>query len=171
MKKSQLILAIMLLFTITLSAQEKWITKPLDGRLSVKFPSEPQKVTINGIDTFTLKEKDSVIYSAGAMDMYVIAKLDSAALVPLKDDPKFAEELVAGIASQRPNYKFEAIKIGKWNSFTTYNVSGVENTNKYIVYIQMIFVGSKLYTLVCRVPTKITNPKRELFLSSQSLTK
>jgi hypothetical protein len=171
MKKSQFVLAVMLSFSVAASAQQKWITKPLDGRLSVKFPSEPEKVTRNGVEVFTSKEKDSVVYSAGAMDMNVVAKMDSAALASVKDDPTFAEQLVSGIASQRPNYKFEAIKIGKWNTFTTYNVSGVENTNKYTVYLQMIFIGSKLYTLICRVPTELTSKKNELFFNSATLSK
>ena len=161
----------MLLFSIAATAQEKWITKPLDGKLSVKFPSEPQKVTKNGIDTFTAKEKDSVMFSASAIDMNVVAKMDSAALAPLKDNQLFAEQLVAGMAAQKPNYKFGAVKIGKWNTFTTYNVSGVENTNKNTAYIQMIFIGSKLYTFACRVPVDLVTKKKELFLNSATLTK
>jgi hypothetical protein len=171
MKKSQLVLAVMLLFSIAASAQEKWITKPLDGRLSVKFPSEPEKVTKNGVDTFTAKEKDSVMFSAGAIDMNVVANMDSAALVPLKDNQMFADQLMAGMASQKPNYKFGTVKIGKWNTFTTYNVSGVDTTTKNVLSIQMIFIGSKLYALTCRVPADLTTKKNELFFNSVTLIK
>lgn len=170
MKKIHLLLAFML-FSIAVSAQENWITKQLDGKLSVKFPSEPQKMTKNGADSFVAKEKDSVIYSAGSIDMYTVAKMDSAALAPLKDNPMFAEKLIAGVASQKSTYKFGEVKLGKWNGLTTYNVVGTENANKNTLHIQMIFVGSKLYTLTCRVPAEVTTKSNELFFNSAAISK
>ena len=161
----------MLLFSITATAQEKWITKQIDGKLSVSFPSEPKKETKNGIDTYVVKEKDSVAYSVGTMDLKLVLKLDSAALAPLKDDPRFAKQLMEGMASTKLNYKFGEVTIGKWNTLTTYNVSAVDDTAKNVLSIQMIFLGSRLYVLTCRVPAALTTKKNELFFNSLTLIK
>ena len=171
MKKSQLVFAILFMFSIKATAQEKWVSKKLDEKLSVRFPSEPEKITKNGNESFITKEKDSVTYGAGLIDMNVIAKMDSATLAPMKENPIFAEKLVAGIALQKPNYKFGAVKIGSWNSLTTYNVSGFEETTKNTIYLQIIFIESKLYTLACRIPANLTTKKKELFFNSATLLK
>lgn len=171
MKKLQLLFVVLLMFAITANAQQKWITKKIDEKLSVNFPSEPEKVTKNGNDSFIIKEKDSVTYAAGMIDMYTVAKMDSATLAPLKENPMFAEKLVAGIASQKPTYKFGKVKIGSWNGLTTYDITGFEETTKNTIYLQIIFIGSRLYTLACRIPADLSTKKKELFFNSATLVK
>ncbi|RZM25379.1 MAG: hypothetical protein EOO88_19530 [Pedobacter sp.] len=171
MKKTSLILALALILSVAAKAQNNWAVKQLDNRLSVKFPSEPQKVIKNGNDSYMVKEKDSVVYSAGAIDLKLVAGLDSVALAPLKDKQQFADQVVLGIASQKPTYTFGDVTVGKWNNYTTYNATGVENTTKNKLFIEMIIIGSKMYSLSCRVPANLNTKNNELFLSSPALLK
>lgn len=171
MKKIHTLLLLVLLFSVTAYAQTGWITKPLDNKASVKFPSEPQKATRNGIDTYTFKAKDSVTYTAALIDYKIVANLDSAALAPMKDSQQFADQMKMGMASKRSNYTFGEVTIGEWKGNTTYNLSATENTRKDTLLMRMILIGSKMYALSCLVPAG-TDPKNgEAFLGSVELLK
>ena len=165
----------LLLFVLTLSAaanaQTAWVTKNLDEKISVKFPAEPLKETRNGIDVYTLRQADSVAYSANMIDYNVVVHLDSAALAPMKDDQRFADQMGKGIASKKTNYTFGEVTIGKWKTYTTYTLNGVENTTKSTLYLQMILIGSKMYSLSCRVPVNVDTKTKDVFLGSAELLK
>ncbi|RYF25430.1 MAG: hypothetical protein EOO42_03795, partial [Flavobacteriales bacterium] len=169
MKKHIFLLLVALCTTMASYAQSGWVTTKVDERISVKFPEEPTKSNKKGSETFIVKAKDSVQYSATIIDFTVIANLDSVALAPMKDMPQFADQLVAGIASQKPNYEFGEVKIGKWKGHTSYTFSGVDKTNKAQTSIEMILIGNKMYTLTCKVPDQLVTKNKELFLSSVTL--
>jgi hypothetical protein len=171
MKKAYYLLLFVLLLSATANAQTTWITKNLDERLSVKFPAEPQKTIRNGIDVYTLRQADSTAYSASVIDYKVVVHLDSAALAPVKDNQQFADQMKKGLASVKPNYTFGDITIGNWKTYTTYSLSGSENTTKGTLFIQMILIGSKMYSLSCRVPVNLVTKNKEEFLSSAELLK
>ncbi|RWY50010.1 hypothetical protein [Mucilaginibacter gilvus] len=141
----------------------RWVTKNLDAKFSIKFPSEPEKSIRKGIEVYTLRAKDSVSYSAITIDFKLVANVDSADLAPMKDQQEFADQLGADLASAKKNYTFGSVTIGKWKTYTTYNMSGTENTNKNMLLIHMILVGSKLYSLSCRVPANMVTKASEGF--------
>ena len=66
---------------------------------------------------------------------------------------------------------FGPITIGKWKTYTMYNVSATENSNKYTLTAQLIFIGSKVYSFSCRVPVGMTTPNKEMFLGSVEVLK
>lgn len=172
MKKSYYLLLLMLtMLSAAAKSQTNWVTKELDGKLLVKFPAEPQKGIKNGLDTYVYKGKDSVTYSTSVMDLKVIANFDSAALAPIKDTQKFADQIRMGIVSQRANYTFEDIAIGNWKTYTTYSVSGFENSNKNKVSLQMILIGSKMYAFSYLVPFGQVTKDNEIFFGSTELLK
>jgi hypothetical protein len=95
-----LLLVATLAATKPTSAQTSWLTKKIDDRLSVKFPGEPQKTTKNGVDSYIFKGSDSISYSSAFIDFKVVAYADSAALAPIKDTQRFADQLKAGSRSK-----------------------------------------------------------------------
>jgi len=171
MKKTYYLLLFVLMMSASAKAQTGWITQNLDEKLSVKFPAQPQKTTKNGFDFYTVREPDSMAYSVAVLDYKVVLHLDSAALAPMKDNQQFADQLRAGIASKKTNYTFGDITIGKWNTYATYSMSASENINKNTLLIQMILIGSKMYSLSCRIPANMTTKKNEVFFGSVGILK
>jgi hypothetical protein len=170
MKKTYYLL-LFVLMSASVKAQTGWITQNLDEKLSIKFPAQPQKTTKNGFVIYTLREPDSMAYSVAMLDYKVVLHLDSAALAPMKDNQQFANQLRAGIASKKTNYTFGDITIGKWNTYATYSMSASENINKDTLLIQMILIGSKMYSLACRIPANMTTKNNEVFFGSFGILK
>ena len=171
MKKISFLLLFVLLQSAVTFAQSAWVTQKIDEKLSVKFPETPSKVIKKGSESYVNKGKDSVQYSAIVLDYKVLANLDSATLASMKDTQQFADQIRGGMVTQKPNYTFEVAKIGKWNTFTNYSFSGIDNTNKSRLSIQMILIGSKMYVLSCLVPDKLITKNDERFLSSAELSR
>jgi hypothetical protein len=170
MKKTYYLL-LFVLMSASAKAQTGWITQNLDEKLSMKFPAQPQKTTKNGVDIYTVREPDSMAYSATIIDYKVVLHLDSAALAPMKGNQQFANQLRAGIASKKTNYTFGDITIGKWNTYATYSMSASENINKDTLLIQMILIGSKMYSLACRIPANMATKNNEVFFGSFGILK
>jgi hypothetical protein len=171
MKKTYYLLLFVLLLSAAAKAQTNWVTNNLDDKMSVKFPVVPKKTTTNGIDVYTVRMNDSLAYSATMIDYNVLVHLDSAAIAPVKDKQQFADQLRMGMASKKTNYTFGAITIGKWNTYTAYNMSAIENTSKNTLWVQAILIGSKMYTLSCRVPANMVTKNNEVFFASPQLLK
>lgn len=171
MKKTYYLLLVMLTLSAAAKAQTDWITKNVDEKLSVKFPAEPQTVTRNGIASYLAKGNDSVKYSTTVLDYKVIAHLDSAALASVKDKQQFADGLRAGIASKKTNYTFGVATVGKWKTYTTYSMSASDNTTKGTLFMYMILIGSKMYTLSCLVPANLATKNNQIFFDSAEVLK
>jgi hypothetical protein len=166
MKKTYYLLLFVLLASFTVNAQTGWVTKNIDDKLSIKFPVEPKKATKNGFDSYVAKGNDSVAYSSTVLDLKVVANLDSATLAPVKDSQEFADQMKMGMVSTKTNYTIGDITIGKWKNYTTYSVSGTENATKSTLYIRMILIGSKMYTLSCMLPANLSTKNNETFFGS-----
>jgi len=166
MKKACYLLLFVLLLSAAAKAQTNWVTKNLDEKMSVKFPAEPQKTTTNGVAVYTVKGNDSVGYSAAVIDYNIVAHLDSTTLAPMKDSQEFADQIGMGMASKRPNYTFGGVTIGKWKTYTAYSISATENTNKSTLSVQMILIGSKIYSFSCLVPANLVTKNNEVFFGS-----
>ena len=171
MKKSSYVLLFMMLLVVGTKAQTTWIAKNLDEKISVKFPAEPEKLAKNNAITYMLKTKDSVKYAAVMVNLKISANLDSATLAQLKDNQQFADQMVQGIASQKPNYTFEEVKIGNWKNYTSYDFSGLENKTKGILIVKMILIGSKMYSFSYLVPANLQSKNKEMFFGSIDLVK
>jgi len=171
MKKYYYLLLFALMISATAQAQADWITKKLDGKILVKFPTQPEKVVVRGIDTYTSKGKDSIVYTLGVADLKALAQLDSAMLDTLKDNPQFAQGIKIGMAQNKTNYTFGDISVSKWNTYACYTLSAIENTNKTRMQAKIILIGSKIYTLTCQVPGKLVTTKNEVFLNSAELVR
>ncbi|RZK52233.1 MAG: hypothetical protein EOO87_15700 [Pedobacter sp.] len=170
MKKILLLLSLLSCIVFA-HAQSAWVTKKLDDKIAVKFPEEPTKTVKNTSESYIVKGKDSIQYSATVLDYKALANLDSTMLAPIKDTQQFADQMMAGMASQKPNYTFGDAKIGKWKNYTTYTFSGVDNTSKKKLSVQMILIGSKMYALTCLVPDKLVTKNDGLFINSAELLK
>ncbi|MBB2148577.1 hypothetical protein [Pedobacter gandavensis] len=174
MKKTSFFLLLvltMLVGTAQIYAQASWVTKKIDNRLSVKFPGEPQKTIRNGVDSYIFKGNDSISYSSTLIDYKVLAHLDSATLAPIKDSQGFVDRMKEGIVAQKANYTFGDIIIGTWKNYTTYNITGADNTNKKKLLIHMILIGSKMYMLSYLVPDGLVTKNNEMFFGSAELSK
>jgi len=171
MKVNYYLILLLITLSSAVKAQNSWTEKKLDDKISVKFPKEPEKLVKNGTESYILKEPDSVAYSAVAIDLNVLAHLDSATLSQMKDNQEFADQFMKGVASQKPNYTFGDVTIGQWKTFTTYNVSGVDNKTKSTLFVQMIIIGSKIYTLSCRIPANMAPNKKEAYFNNVALLK
>ncbi len=171
MKKQHFLLLLIAFVYVNANAQTSWVTKKLSTNLSVKFPSEPQLSTKNGLESYTVKEKDSTAFSASSIDLEQTARLDSAALASMKDNQGFADNLAKSMAAQKKSYTFGNVTIGKWKTYTSYTMSGIDSTTKSTLFVQMIFIGSKMYVLSCRIPDQLASKNKELFFSSVELIK
>ncbi len=169
MKKSALLFLFVAFFTTITQAQISWITKQLDKNISVKFPGTPKETTKNNVETYLYKDNDSTTYIVGILDYKIIANLDSASLEPIKDQQQFADGIRQGMVSQKTNYTFGDITIGKWETYTTYSISGFENTQKKKISMRMILIGSKMYSLSCVVPAGLPDKNKDTFLNSAAL--
>ncbi|WP_316831977.1 hypothetical protein [Pedobacter aquatilis] len=169
MKKRYFLLLSLLTLSIPALAQENWVRTKIDEKVSVAFPSEPQKTSKNGNDIFIDREADSILYSAVMMDLKPLAGLDSAKLATIKDTQGFADQFMKGVASQKTNYEFGKTTIAKWKGFTSYETSAVDKNGKGTLYTYLIIIGSKVYTLTCRVPDKLSTKNKERFISSLML--
>jgi hypothetical protein len=171
MKKTYYLILFVLMLSATANAQTNWITKNIDEKLSIKFPAEPETVTRNGTNSYLVKGKDSIAYATTLVDFKVKTNLDSTALAPIKDKQEFADRMMAGMASKKTNYTFGAVTIGKWKTYTTYSIAGTENANKSTLWLKMILIGSKMYTLSCRVPANTVTKNNEVFFDSVEILK
>ena len=165
-------LTLLLLFAVTIkaNAQTKWQTTVLDSGVFVKFPSAPEKTTRLGSPTSVYKRTDSVIFTAAVIDFKISANIDSARLAAIKDKQTFADQVKMGIAAHYINYKFGDIAVGKWKTYTMYQLAGEKNNGSNLL-LKMFFTGSKMYTLSCLVPDKLNTVDRDIFLNSLEIIK
>ncbi len=160
-------LVIATLFTITIvHAQVGWVNHKADNRISVKFPNEPKEVVAG---TYAAHDKDSVAYVFTMVDFVVVANIDSVALAPMKDTPDFAAELKKGINASLPNVALEDFKIGKWKGFSSYSTTGVNSVQKTKMYMFMVLIGNKMYSLSAVVPDNVSTRGRDDFFASLAL--
>lgn len=160
-----------MVLSVSANAQTQWNDTKLGDKISVKFPSTPGTKTANGSMNFVAKTKDSVTFTGFVLDYQIIARLDSTALAAVKDTQAFADQLRAGILAQRKDYTLGNIEVGKWQTYTAYQILGKKNNNNSKLYLKMIIIGSKMYGLSCLVPEQLATKDNEVFLNSLELTK
>lgn len=152
--------------TITF-AQTAWVNHKADNRISVKFPNEPKEVIAG---TFASHDKDSVAYVFTVVDFVAVAGIDSTALAPMQDSPEFASQLKTGLSSSLPGVALDDFKVGKWKGHSSYTSSGVNSKDKSKMYMFMVLIGNKLYSLSAVIPDGKPVTGRDEFFASLSLT-
>lgn len=148
-------------------AQDGWVSHKADNRISVKFPNEPKEVIAG---TFATHDKDSVGYALTVIDFVTAAGIDSVTLAPMKDTPEFAAQLKQGIGSSLPGVVLDDFTIGKWKGFSSYSTAGVNSSQKTKMYMFMVLIGNKLYSLSTVAPAGKSTKGRDNFFSSLTLT-
>jgi hypothetical protein len=161
--KKLLTLVIAALFTITLAhAQAGWVDHKADNRISIKFPVEPKELTPG---SFMVKDNDGIVYVFTVVDFVKVAGIDSVALAPMKDTPKFASQLKTGMKGSLPDVELADFTIGKWKGFTSYTSSGKDSKKlKYDMF--MFIIGNKLYSLSTVAHEETGTKGRDDFYSS-----
>jgi len=148
-------------------AQTAWITHKADNRISVKFPGEPKEVIAG---TFAMRDKDSVAYVFTVVDFVAVAGIDSTALAPMQDSPEFASQLKTGITSSLPGVAIDDFKVGKWKGHSSYTTSGVNTKDKSKMYMFMVLIGNKLYSLSAVIPEGKAITSRDEYFASLTLS-
>lgn len=162
-------LVILTFVCVTISfAQTAWVTHKADDRISVKFPGEPKEVIAG---TFAMRDKDSVAYVFTVVDFVAVAGIDSTALAPMQDSPEFASQLKTGISSSLPNVTLDDFKVGKWKGHSSYTTSGVNSKDKSKMYMLMVLIGNKLYSLSAVIPEGKAMAGRDEYFGSLTLSK
>lgn len=147
-------------------AQNNWVKLNLDEKVYVNLPAMPEKKVGNGSISYTLKTKDSIVLSVAILDYKIIANLDSTRLATIKDNPDFANQLKQGLITQRPSYTFGNMMIGKWKTFSKFDINGVRKRDQGKLKMEMILIGSKLYGLSYILPDKFVSNIGDLFINS-----
>ncbi len=168
-KKSSALLLLIVFNSIMVRAQTNWIKQQLDNRVAVKFPVAPKMITQGGNIVYKGTDKDSVIYSASTIDFDVVAHLDSAKLAPMKDTQQFADGLKTGMSSSAKAYEFGDVIMGKWNGYSSYNITGKNVAKHTKIFVLIILVGSKGYYLSSLVPDGLSPKCKDDYFSMVEL--
>ncbi len=155
---------------VSVKAQTNWVKQPLDARITVKFPSTPKMSNSGGNVVYRDTDKAGVIYGAVMIDYVAVAHIDSAKLAVVKDTQKFADGLRYGVLQNARGYEFGNITMGKWNGYTSYSITGVNATTQTKKYYQMIFIGSKDYTVSCILPDAATSKSKDDYFAMIELS-
>jgi len=151
-------------------AQATWTTYKADNRISVKFPNQPKEVIPGTFISLDKIGKDSVGYGITIVDFEKVAGIDSTALAPIKATPEFATQLKIGMKQSLPDIDLQDFKIGTWKGFTSYSTTGNSPSKKQTMYLFMVLVGNKMYSLSAIVPEAAVTAGRDQFFSSLTLT-
>jgi hypothetical protein len=161
-------LGVILLFILNAaSAQLSWVNYRADNRVLVKFPTEPQEINTG---TYAAHDKDSVAYFLTVIDFVAVAHIDSVGLIPLKDTNDFAAQLKEGIVSGLPGITLGDFTISRWKGFNSYTTTGVSTDKKTKLYMFMVLIGHKMYSLLAVVPQGASTKGRDDFFASLRLT-
>lgn len=152
-------------------AQSGWVKQNISPMFSVKFPSAPQKATNSQIDYYIVEGKDSCRYVAMLADFKVSFGMDSVTLAVVKDTPKFAWDLAAGMTTSMKEFALSPVIQGKWNGYSSYAFAGVTASGKSKLQMFIVLIGTKVYTLSCTISGSSTAKNKEAFFGSATLEK
>ena len=152
--------------TLSVKAQTNWFRQRLNEQIAVHFPSTPEILGTGNNIVYRYIDKDIIIYSANIIDFKAAAHLDSAKLALMKDTQQFADALKGGMSRTAKNYEFGDVSLSKWEGCTTYNIIGKNVEKKTKIYILIILIGSKGYSLSCIVPDIASSKRKNDFFSN-----
>jgi hypothetical protein len=149
----------------TVQAQTKWINYNIDDKISVKFPSPPNKESDGTL--LSLSKDSTAIMSLIILDLAQIANIDSATLAQSKENPEFVAGLRNLMNSKSHFVQLDEFKLGKWHGFTSYSSSGIatDTRNKYY-NVYMLFIGTKLYLFNAILSATADSKIKDYYFSS-----
>lgn len=165
MKKTYLFLAAIIL-TINISfAQTGWIDYKVDNKVSARLPTAPKTLMEGTVMSLT---PDSTVCVVTKVDFEATAHLDSAALAPLLATDEFSTGLRTGMEQQMQGFTLSEVKTGMLKGAHTYNIEGVNESQKIKSYTFMVVIGKYMYSFTAIVKNgRDTKHRDELFASVQ----
>lgn len=167
MKK--IILASLLLITSTIVfAQTNWVTQKVDDKLSIKFPGKPEVAEQAGMFAATFESDTKVKYVLNTMDFAALG-LDSATLTPMLETEEFSGQLIGGMKGKMEGFDFSEVKTEKWKGFTYFSLDATNKEKKVKMYFKILFIGSKMYNMLCAYPDGVAPDTKDTFFNSTEL--
>jgi hypothetical protein len=165
MKKSLLSIYLLTFIVLAANAQKTWITKKINDKVSIKFPSEPKEVNPGSFVATTEDKGTACIFST--IDPASFG-LDSASFASISKTEDFTKNYKNGIKQSLPDFDLTDIKIGNWNNLTSYTLNGVNPQGRKIDYF--IFVmNNKIYIMVTRRAAGINTTDMNTYFASVEL--
>ncbi|MDB4902873.1 MAG: hypothetical protein JWQ63_2154 [Mucilaginibacter sp.] len=163
MKKTFFFLVATILFLNIAQAQTGWINYKIDNKLSIKVPAEPTKLDENSV---FVKTKDSSVYVIAVVDIFKLAGLDSATIASQSPTVEFANSFKNGMLGKMPGSTLGDVTIGKWKGYTCYNMDGGNASSKLKIYTFMLFIGTKVYSVMTILPENKNTKEKDAYFNS-----
>jgi hypothetical protein len=157
-----LVIAAMLMVTIA-QAQDNWVTQKVDARISIKFPGEPKQLSVGN---FSFTDRDNVGYGISVVDFVVQLGVDSLRLAKDKTSPDFLNYMKETISESLHDGTIEDFKISTWKGFTSYSNIITGNIKKAKMYLFMVLIGNKMYSVTAIIPNSTSTKPRDDFFAS-----
>ncbi|MDF2384191.1 hypothetical protein JMG10_22155 [Nostoc ellipsosporum NOK] len=145
-------------------AQKDWVKQTIDGTVSVKFPKSAEK--IGEAKAYQYKGADSIHYTAALIDLGEMG-LDSATVMNMAGTDMFFTQIQEGIKQEAPNVEMTTAEINNWKDYPAYYMAGTDE-NKTGVFMRVIFIGSKMFSLNVIVPEGQSTTSKDVFFNSFS---
>jgi hypothetical protein len=166
MKKIFFFLVATILFLNIAQAQTEWVNYKIDNKLSIKVPAEPTKLDENSV---FVRTKDSCVYVITAIDMQKLAGLDSATVASQSPTIEFANSFKKGMLGKMPGSTLGDVAIGKWKGYICYNMDGGNVAAKLKIYTFMVFIGTKVYSIMSILPENKNTKEKDIYFNSLAL--
>lgn len=166
MKKTLLFLIATIFILNIAQAQTEWINYKIDNKLSIKVPAEPTKLDENSV---YVRTKDSSVYVIAVVDIFKLAGLDSATIASQSPTAEFANSFKNGMLGKMPGSTLGDVKIGKWKGYTCYNMDGGNASTKLKIYTFMVFIGTKVYSVMTILPENNSTKEKDDYFNSLAL--
>jgi len=161
LKKSILFLFIVV-SSIQVNAQKDWFKQKINDKVSVNFPVEPKKLTLNN---YGVRAADDVIFLVSNVDLLAATGLSLEEFNKGVITQQFADEFMGGLTPKLPKYTFKSAKIGTLKGNPVYAVSGRDDVNKNTMYMNIVFVDGTSYSITSIVPDGKDLKNTNIFLN------
>lgn len=164
-------LFVVTIFVITnVFAQTDWVTRKLDDRIVVKFPSKPT-ITVNQAGMFQgvvykeIRPNIAESYIVTVTDFRALAGLDSAKVNSMISDPGYHS-----VRQESNGIHWNSYKKSAWNGYTCFSAKG--DWYELASYVFIVYIGTKEYKLFASVlPNDVSLKDKDYFLNSIELNK
>lgn len=167
LKKSILILFLSVL-SIYVNAQEGWFKQKINEKVTVNFPAEPQKLSDSN---YGIKDKDDVIFLVSFVDLLGPSGLSLEEFNKNVVLQSWANDFMAGLAPTLSKYVFKSAIISTLKGYTTYYITGRDDTNKSTIYMNIFFVNGISYSITSIVPDGKNTKNTDIFLTNIVISK
>jgi hypothetical protein len=163
MVKKIALVALLILTSLQIWAQEGWVKQQLSDRVTVSFPLTPSKINDN---SFGAKDAEGTTLVAMAMDLAKMMEMPVAKFNEKVATTDFAEIFYRNFTPTLPNYVFKPLKITELKGQPCYQLIGRSEQIKRTVYINVVFVDGISYSLSAIQADGASLQNKDLFLSN-----